>query len=302
MQKSVIYKIRRKCQVVAHNLFGNEAMSKIYFRIILKRKLNLKNPTTFNEKLQWLKLFYWPNNEKAIICADKYKVREYLIEKGYGEYVNELYGVWESADDIEWDSLPEQFVLKCNHGCGYNILCNDKSQLDTKKTEKQLDKWLKEDFSKFNAEPHYGRIKPYAICEKYLGGNIVNYNIFCCNGEPKFFSVIEGLSGGTDEALTYYYADGRKAEFYSAAYPQSEKPLPECLNKMKELATEISKEFPFVRVDFFEIDGKIIFSELTFTPGGALIPFAPPEFDAKLGGLLNISNEMKDWSNSNDRK
>lgn len=292
MKKSLIYKIRRKGQIIAYSILGKEVMSKIYFKIVLKKKLDLKNPQSFNEKLQWLKLYRWPKDENAIKCADKYRVREYLQERGYSEYVNELYGVWKNAEDIDWDALPEQFVLKCNHGCGYNILCPDKSKLDIKKTKKQLNQWLKEDFSKFNAEPHYNKIEPRIICEKFLGGNIVNYNIFCCNGKPEFFSVIEGLGGGSDEALTYYYADERKAEFYSAAYPQSEKSLPACLGKMKEIAAEVAKAFPFVRVDFFEVEGKIYFSELTFTPGGALIPFTPREYDEKLGKLLDISNEM----------
>ena len=293
MKKTLKYRVRRKCQVMAYNILTPEILSKIYFKIVLKKKLNLENPKSFNEKLQWLKLYYWPQNKDAIVCADKYGVRDYLIEKGYGEYVNDLYGVWSNADDIDWVNLPEQFVLKCNHGCGYNILCPDKSKLNIEETKKQLNKWLKEDFSKFNAEPHYAKIEPRIICEKFLGGNIVNYNIFCCNGKPIYFSVIEGLGAGTDEALTYYYADGRKAEFYSAAYPQSHKSLPDCLGKMKELAEEIAKEFPFVRVDFFEIGGKIVFSELTFTPGGALIPFTPREYDDRLGNLLDISKEMK---------
>lgn len=302
MKKTLKYRVRRKCQVMAYNILTPEILSKIYFKIVLKKKLNLENPKSFNEKLQWLKLYHWPQHKDAVICADKYKVRDYLLDKGYGEYVNELYGVWKSADDIDWDNLPQQFVLKCNHGCGYNILCPDKSKLNIEETKKQLNKWLKEDFSKFNAEPHYAKIEPRIICEKFLGGNIVNYNIFCCNGKPEFFSVIEGLGGGTDEALTYYYADGRRAEFYSEAYPQSDKPLPDALGKMKELAQQIAKEFPFVRVDFFEVDGKILFSELTFTPGGALIPFTPSEYDDKLGSCLDISNEMNMWRQKNAGK
>lgn len=292
MGKGIVYKVRRKMQVMAYNLTSPEFMSKVYTRIVLKKKLNLKTPTTFNDKLQYLKLNYWPECADAIVCADKYKVREYLIDMGLGEYVNEIYGVWDRAEDIDFDALPDKFVLKCNHGCGYNIIVGDKSKLDISQTRKTLNGWLDEKFEKFNAEPHYGKIQPKIICEKHLG-DVVNYNIFCCNGKPVFFSVIQGLGSGVDEALTYYWADGSKAQFQSMAYPNSNKPLPESLDTMKDLATKVAERFPFVRVDFFEVEGKIVFSELTFTPGGALIPFNPPEYDYKLGQHLDISGVLK---------
>ena len=151
---------------------------------------------------------------------------------------------------------------------------------------------MDEDFAKYNAEPHYSKIKRKIICEKHLG-DVVNYNIFCCNGKPVFFSVIQGLGSGIDEALTYYWADGSKAPFQSLAYPNSDKPLPVSLEKMKELATKVAENFPFVRVDFFEAEGKIVFSELTFTPGGALIPFNPAKYDDELGKMLDISQLLK---------
>lgn len=292
MGKGVVYNLRRKMQVMAYNISSPEFMSKVYTRIVLKRKLNLKAPVTFNDKLQYLKLNYWPDCDEAIVCADKYKIREYLTEMGLGEYVNECYGVWERAEDIDFDALPEKFVLKCNHGCGYNIIVGDKSRLDIEDTRDKLNGWLNERFEMFNAEPHYGKIPPRIICEKHLG-DVVNYNFFCCNGTPVFFSVIQGLGSGVDEALTYYWADGTKAEFQSKAYPQSDKPLPDSLKTMKELASKVAERFPFVRVDFFEVDGKIVFSELTFTPGGALIPFNPPRYDYVLGEKLDISGIVK---------
>ncbi len=108
-------------QVKAYQLTSPEFMSRLYFRVLLGYKLNLKNPRTLNEKLQWLKLYYWPNNPKAIQCADKYAVREYIKEIGKGELLNDILFVWDRAEDIEWGKLPRQFVLKCNHGCGYNM-------------------------------------------------------------------------------------------------------------------------------------------------------------------------------------
>lgn len=293
MGKGIVYEIRRKCQVLAYNLTTPEFMSKRYYKIMLHKKLDLKNPKSFNEKLQWLKLNYWPKCNEAIECADKYLVREYLINKGYSQYVNELYGVWDNANDINWDELPEKFVLKCNHGCGFNLIVNAKSELDINKAKKQLNKWMKTDFAKYNAEPHYSKINRKIICEKHLGSEIKNYNFFCLNGNPEFVSVIEGLGAGTDEALTYYYANGKKAEFYNAHYPTSNEPLPETFSEMRRIASEIAASFPFVRVDFYEVEGKIMFSELTFTPGGALIEFTPQKYDIVLGERLNISKEMQ---------
>ena len=137
-RKSFFYKMRRKGQVLAHHLLGPEFMSKLYYKILIHNNLDLKNPQTFNEKLQWLKLFYWPNHPKAIQCADKFAVRSYLKKLGREDILNEILFVWENVNEICWDELPNQFVLKCNHGCGYNILCPDKNMIDKKKAEKQL--------------------------------------------------------------------------------------------------------------------------------------------------------------------
>ena len=289
MKKSLIYNLRRKCQVIAYNILTPEILSKIYFRIVVGKNLNLKNPQTFNEKLQWLKLYYWPQNEDAIICADKYKVREYLMQKGYGEYLNDLYGVWKSADDIDWDSLPEQFVLKCNHGCGYNILCPDKSKLNIEEAKKQLNKWLKEDFSKFNAEPHYAKIEPYIICEKFLGGNIVDYKYFCFNGEAEFMYIAEGFGEGIGEKISFFDKDGNKAPYKRLDYPTyDDVQKPEGFEKMKKMSEELSKDFPFVRMDWFEVDGKIYFGEFTFTPCGCMMKLDPDSKDAEWGKLINL--------------
>lgn len=135
---SFIYKARRKIQVVAHKLFSNEFMSKLYFKIVLKEKLDLKNPRTFNEKLQWLKLYYYPQNDLAVKCADKYRVREYIKDKEYENTLVPLLGAWDNVEDIDWDSLPNKFVLKCNHGCAYNIVCNDKTEFDRIKAKKTV--------------------------------------------------------------------------------------------------------------------------------------------------------------------
>lgn len=293
IKRSIFYHIRRRGQVIAHDLTSPAFVSKIYFRHVLGYKLNLKEPKTFNEKLQWLKLNYWADQPKAVQCADKYAVRSYIEEVGKGHILNDILFAWDDASQICWEELPEQFVLKCNHGCGYNIICPDKSKLDEKQTKKLLNKWMHENFSKFNAEPHYARIPRKIICEKFLGGEVVNYNIYCFNGKAVFFSVAGGLGDGVGEHLTYYNADGTMADFKNKSYPAVQGQLSALLPEMIEMAEFLSKDFPMVRVDLFDVEGKIILSELTFTPGGGLIPFDPLDADRKLGDQLDISGIMK---------
>lgn len=293
IKRSIFYHIRRKGQVIALALTSPEFMSKLYFRHVLGYGLNLKNPKSFNEKLQWLKLYFWKDNPKAIQCADKYAVQEYMKLIGKEELLNDILFVWDDSNEINWNELPKQFVLKCNHGCGYNIICEDKSKLDEKKTKCLLHRWIKEDFSKFNAEPHYGKIPRKIICEKYLGKNIINYNIYCFNGNAVFFSVAGGLGDGIGEHLTYYNADGTLASFKNKSYPAVKEQLSPLLPDMIRTAEELAKEFPLVRVDLFDVDGKIVLSELTFTPGGGLIPFEPVGADFILGDKLDITSFME---------
>ena len=209
---------------------------------------------------------------------------------GKKDILNDILFVWDDSDEIDWSALPQKFVLKCNHGCGYNIICKDKSELDEKETKKLLHKWIREDFSKFNAEPHYAKIPRKIICEKFLEGEVINYNIYVFNGKAVFFSVAGGLGNGTDEYLTYYNPDGTIASFKNRSYPAKESTLSPLLPDMIEMAEYLAKDFPMVRVDLFDINGKIILSEMTFTPGGALIPFSSVEADRMLGDALDISN------------
>ncbi len=286
---SKIYKLRRKLQVLAIKITSPEFISKFYFKLLLGYKLNLINPKTFNEKLQWLKLNYLPNNENVIMCADKYKVREYIEKKGKKGILNDLIDSWDNVYEINWEKLPNQFVLKCNHGCGYNIICKNKAKLDEKKVKNQLNKWMKEDFGLYNAEPHYDKIPKKIICEKFLDGDIINYNIYCFNGKATFFSVAGGLGEGIGEYLTYYNIDGTVANFKNKNYPVKSQKLTNLLPQMIKMAEFFAKDFPMVRVDLFDVDGKIILSELTFSPGGALIPFDSYEADLNLGKKLKIN-------------
>ena len=287
-----LYNVRRRIQQFIAVCFPKEWISRLYYGLRIKEPLNLNNPVTFTEKLQWLKLYYCPNEPNVIQCADKYAVREYVKNLGRGDLLNDLISVWDHVDDISWADLPPQFVLKCNHGCGYNIICPDKKAFNTEQAIKKLKTWMSQDYALYDIEPHYSKIPRRIICEKYLGPNVVNYNIYCFNGEPIFFSLASGLADGIDERLTYYYVNGEKAEFTNRCYQTDNVQLSPLLPEMISCAKTLSKDFPMVRVDLFDIEGRIVLSELTFTPGGALIPISPPEANRKLGQKLDISKEM----------
>lgn len=292
-RNSYLYKIRRKIQTIAHKLFSDKFMSKVYFKIVLKEKLDLENPKTFNEKLQWLKLYYYPNNDMVVKCSDKYSVREYIKEKGYENRLVPLYGVWDNTNDINWKDLPNKFVLKCNHGCAYNLICSDKGEFNKTKAEEQLNIWLKEDFGAFNIEPHYSKIKHHKItCEEFLGENLIDYKFFCFNGIPKFIYVSNDLVHDRQAKIGFFNLDGSKMELKRDDYANIEEiELPKFYNDMLEMASNLCKEFTFVRVDFFVTDNRYYFAELTFTPSACMMPFNPKKIDLEWGNLLNI-NEL----------
>lgn len=287
---SFLYKARRKGQVLAHKIVSNEAMSKFYYKIVLHKPLDLDNPQTFNEKIQWMKLYYYPKNPVIVQAADKYVVRDYIEKKGYGDKLVPLLGVWDKAEDIEWGKLPGRFVLKCNHGCAYNIVVSDKSKLDKAATVKQLNGWLKEDFGTFNIELHYSEIKHHRItCEEFLGENITDYKFFCFNGEPHCIYVSNDLIHDRQAQIGFFYLDGKKMPLHRDDYTNiSEVVFPTFYGKMKQAAKALCQDFPFVRVDFFLANDTWYFAELTFTPGAGMMPFNPERFDLEWGKMLDL--------------
>lgn len=269
-----------------------EFCAKTHYYIKFKKKLNLRNPTNFNEKIQWLK-FNEFSEDIYTLCADKYKVREYVAAKGCGEILNELYGVYDDPQEIDYAALPERFALKCNHGAGYNIICSDKSSLDVEKTNRQLNKWLKEDFSSLFIEPQYKKIQRKILCEKYIenerGGFPEDYKFYCFNGKPYAVMVCIGREKGTPK---FYYFDmnWNPLPFEDTVelmdknnYPE----MPDGFLKMREYAVKLASDFKFVRADFYLLNGDVIFGELTFTPSAGL-DVTLQEADAILGSQLKL--------------
>lgn len=287
---SILYKVRRKGQVLAQHIMPDEWMCKFYSRILLKKKVDLKNPKTFNEKIQWLKLHDYPNNDLVIQGADKYRVRKYVEEKGLKNILVPMIADWDNPEKINWEELPDKFVLKCNHGCAYNILCADKKSFDKEDAIKKIKKWMKEDFGAFNIETHYSKIVPHITCEEYLGECIIDYKFFCFNGEPKYIYVSSDLVHDRQAQIGFFYLDGTKMPLIRDDYaPMDIEELPPFFENMKKDAEVLCEDFPFVRVDFFVANNTYYFAELTFTPSGGMMPFNPDKYDLEWGENMDIS-------------
>lgn len=272
--KKLKLNLRMLLSVVSPTLF-----TKCFYKLRFGKKCDLKNPKSLNEKELWLKLNTYYNHPLVTECVDKYLVRNYVKRAGCGEILNELLGVWDNADEIDFDKLPEQFVLKGNHGCGYNIIVRDKSTLDIKGTRKQLAIWMKEDFWKQSAETQYKFIEKKIIAEKFLENKnnpeswIEDYKFFCVNGIPECVMICTERETGHPK---FYYFD-RDLNYHPEYYyvegvnelpPPPNISFPKNLDKMFEYAERLSKPFPFVRVDLYSINEKIIFGELTFLSSG----------------------------------
>jgi len=271
--------------------------SKIMYRVKMHKKLNIKKPETFNEKISFLKLYNYPYDNRIIDCTDKYKVRNYIKSKGLEKILVKLYGCWDSVEKIDFNELPKSFVLKCNHGCGYNILCKDKKNLNIKEIKEKLNSWLKEDFSLVSGEPHYKRIQRRIICEEYLEDEILDYKFFCFNGNPEFFYIAQNVEGDFHNMQSdFFYCDGTLADFYRTDHKRFEKlpKIPSNLDEMIKISRKLSEDFEFVRVDLFNVNGKIYFSELTFSPCSGFMPISPENIDLKYGKMIDLKLDKKE--------
>ncbi|MFW3496706.1 ATP-grasp fold amidoligase family protein [Aerococcus viridans] len=247
----------------------NELPTKIFYSSSTGKKLNLKAPKSFNEKLQWIKLYH--RDPLYTLCADKFKVREYVEDKGFGDILNKLYGIYDSVDDIKFGELPNSFVVKGTKNG--HIICNDISNIDINAEIKLFKKELKKNFGMSTGEFHYTKIKQRVIVEEYLGfpnGELpLDYKIYCFNGEPFCICVYERDATDFSTRRFFYDFDWNPLPEYItgvfASDPNRYK-KPKNLDSMYNIAKGLSEDFPFVRVDLYNLNGKIYFGELTFTP------------------------------------
>lgn len=269
--------------------------SKLIYRIHLHKKLNLKNPKTFNEKLMYLKLNDYYNNELVTKCSDKIKVGEFLKEKGLN-ITNEIIGIYDKAEEISFDELPKKFALKCNHGCGYNIICTDKENLDIESAKKQLNYWVKHKFGYVTCEPHYFKINPKIYVEKYIetkDGILPNdYKIYCFNGKAKVILVCSEREKKLK--LKIYDLNWKELDYITDEFKtKKEFEKPKHLKEMIKAAEILSKQFPFVRVDFYDLEDKILLGELTYTPARCSAEYYNEKGEIELGNMLDINIKKK---------
>ena len=270
---------------------------KLLYRGFLGEKLNLNNPKTFNEKLQWLKLYN--RNPFYTGLVDKYEVRSYIGKKMGEEYLIPLLGVYNTFEEIDFDKLPNKFVLKCTHDSGGLVICRNKNKLDLKKTKKKINKCLKKNFYYSGREWPYKNIRPRIICEKYMVDEsdleLKDYKFMCFNGDVKCSFVCLNRNSQSGLNVDFYDMDWNLMPF-ERHYPSSGKKIskPKNFNKMVSFAKILSRDFPFLRVDFYEVNGRLYFGELTFYPGSGFEEFSPKMYDEMLGSWLVLPNKETD--------
>lgn len=261
------------------------------------RFVDWKHPKDINEKILWLSLY--SNTEQWSELADKYAVRGYLTSKGLDSLLPKLYGVWENAEDIDFNKLPDQFILKTNHGSGTNIVVKNKAEIDENTTKKQLNEWLKVKFG-WPYEPHYLRISPKIIAEELLDvrkqpietSSLIDYKCFCFSGK------VDVIWSCYNRTSSHVYVDTHLSDWsyhpelsvFSDQYRDGKNavPRPHNLTRMIEVCETLSKDFPQVRIDFYEVDNKLYFGEMTFTSNSGTMTFFTNQCLKDMGDKVHI--------------
>lgn len=276
----------RKCEAIIPD--------KLYLQIKYYKRFHkfcdFKNPVTYNEKLQWLKLY--DRRPEYTNMVDKYEVKKIVADKIGQEYVIPTLGVWNKFDEIDFEQLPKQFVIKCTHDSGGVVIVKDKDKFDRKKAKKKINFSLKCNYYWHGREWAYKNVRPRILAEKYIanqGGGLDEYKFFCFNGEPKIVLVVKDRYKTGKPNNDFFDMNFKKLPF-SNGYPNSHQPIkcPESFDKMKELAKVLSEGIPQIRVDFYNLNNQIYFGELTFAHWGGMKPFDPPEWDSKLGKWIKL--------------
>ena len=257
------------------------------------RFCNLKNPRTFNEKLQWVKLY--DRRPEYTTMVDKYKVKKYVADRIGEEHVIPLLGgPWESFEDIDFDTLPNQFVLKTNHDCGGVVVCKDKIKFDKKKAKKILSTHLKKNYYLAYREWPYKNVYPRIFAEKLMvdesGTELRDYKFFCFNGEPKLMYIATDRTSETEETKFDFFDMNFNHLPFTNGHPNAfvTPHRPASFETMKELSAKLSKGIPQVRVDFYEVNGRVFFGEFTLFHMSGLVPFDPEEWDRRIGEWITL--------------
>lgn len=282
----------RNLQKDIRYLLPKEYIHKRLYRLALNKELNLKQPKNLNEKIQYMNIYSYGEIQTKL--TDKLLVRDYIKENGYGKLLPKLYHVYYNPKEIKKDELPEKFVLKANNGCGNIFICTDKEKFDLENAKDVLKQAIKNNFAKENLEYHYKDIKPCIICEEYLEEkgrtNPIDYKIYCFNGKPECILICSDRE--KELRLDYYDTEWNYLEYSLEKYRNQERlKKPQNLSEMLKIAEKLSSGFKFVRVDLYNINGKIYFGELTFTPAAGTIYYNTQESLDYLGSLIRLNGE-----------
>lgn len=267
---------------------------KLQYYIFTKKKLNIDHPKTFNEKLQWLKLN--DRNNKYIQLVDKYEIKKYISNELGKEYVIPTLGIWNNFDEIDFNTLPNKFVLKCTHDSGGIIICHDKYNFDLKKAKKILEEHLHQNYFYIAREWPYKSVKPRIIAEQYMednSGGLIDYKFFCFDGYVD--NVMICLDRHINDPKFYFFNKDWKLLRLNIRGKEAPDnftiPKPDCIDEMFEIASKLSKNIPFVRIDLYECNGRIYFGEFTLYPQGGYDNNLLPETDLYFGNLIKLKNE-----------
>lgn len=276
---------------------GVDAAKKFDANLRFHKKLNLKKPTTLSDKVTYIELH--EQSPLAPSCTDKYAVRKYVEDKGLGDtLVPMVGGPWSRVEDVDFNTLPNSFAIKATHGCKMNYLVPDKSKMDVEQCRKEMTRWIATTYGGYSMELHYLTIPHRIYAEKYLenANQLIDYKIHCLNGKPEFILVCSDRKANGDAAMqvTLDLFDLEWNHIPELIPSGSEvagdgsMPKPQKLDEMIDIARKLSEDFKFVRVDLYELDGKVYFGELTFSPGNCVLPYFTHKFDLEMGKKLQI--------------
>lgn len=311
---SIASKIKNTCRLVTDEdfrlrffsglgftmLIPDEKYLKVRYRTEMGRELNLDNPTTYTEKLQWLKAY--DHRTEYTTMVDKYAVKQYVAERIGAEHVIPLLGVWDRPEDIAFDKLPQRFVLKATHDSGGLVVCKDKSKLDIHAVREMFRPLLKRNYYNGTREWPYKNVKPRIIAEAYMEdsrqGELRDYKFFTFGGEPKVLYIAQGRGRGEPTVADFFDMEFNHLPFtidHDMAPVPPEKPA--CFEEMKRLAAVLSEGTPQLRVDFYEVDGKVYFGEMTFFHCSGMAPFHPESWDRTFGDWVILPKNKSEEQN-----
>lgn len=287
--------VARMCNKGVFDGLSDQLYLPIVFWAKVGYRLNLRNPKTYNEKLNWMKLYY--RKPELTQMVDKYEAKKYVAERIGEEYIIPTYGVWDSFDEIDFDVLPDQFVLKCTHDSGSLVICRDKQSLDRDAAKKKLETSLQRDYYLFAREWPYKNVKHRILAEAYMmdekTGELRDYKFYAFNGIVKIVGVFSSRQNNAESTRADYFDDSYSPLPIHHAYKHStvlpEKPSQ--FEKMKELAGKLSEGFPHMRVDLYEVNGRVYFGELTPYNAGGLLGFEPEEWEKRMGQWIELPSE-----------